>query len=126
MEIAPIFSIYSRSKVEAKPVSKKRKRLQILSGNPEESGQAPESLTLDEERALELFEALKSKAKRAKVQAAEGSESTDNGWLCFNFAGLLSQLSVKIIMCSTLRKQPCWPPDKSSALNSKLLMILYS
>merc|ERR1712029_1139051 len=37
-----------------------------------------ESLTLDEERALELFEALKSKAKRAKLVQEEGEESTED------------------------------------------------
>merc|ERR1712029_578315 len=68
-----------KPKVETKPASKKRKRLQILSGNAEVS-QLPkqESLTLDEERALELFEALKSKAKRAKLVQEEGEESTED------------------------------------------------
>jgi len=66
-----------KSKVEAKPASKKRKRLQILSGNAEVS-QLPqqESLTLDEEKALELFEALKS--KRAKLVKQHKEETRDD------------------------------------------------
>ena len=61
-----------RPKKEIKP-NKKRKRLQILSN--EDKGDEQTALTLDEEKALELYAALKS--KKAKMDQKEEASSSD-------------------------------------------------
>lgn len=61
-----------KPKNESKP-NKKRKRLQILSN--EDKGDEQAALTLDEEKALELYAALKS--KKAKMDQKEEASSSD-------------------------------------------------
>jgi len=65
-----------------KPESKKRKRLQILStdgGTEEDSSrrkhEEPESLTFDEQKAVEMYEALKS--KKAKLDSDNEEEEEE-------------------------------------------------
>ena len=79
------FSIFFRPKAEkeeTKKKSKKRKLLSILSeGTPPLSPEIPpeskESLTFDEVKALELYDALKSKKAKLGPQA-DNDASTDS------------------------------------------------
>ena len=55
---------------------KKRKRLQILDPSVEEQPKV-DKLTLDEEKALEMYQALKS--KKIKLDVAESSDEEEHG-----------------------------------------------